>query len=128
MIHATITDASYRTAFTSNTSTAVADLPQSKGGAGEGFGPHDLLEAALATCLTITARMFAVKCGWTLSKVECDVRIDRTDPDAVAFDYVLGLGSDLTPVQEQELRAAVARCPVARTLTGRISIRSSFEI
>lgn len=127
MIRASIADASYRTAFTSGTNAAIADLPQSKGGAGEGFGPHDLLEAALATCLTITARMIAVKRGWPLSKVECEVRIDRTDPDAVAFDYVLGLDSELTPAQERELREAVARCPVARTLTGRISIRSSCE-
>lgn len=61
MIRASSLDVPYQTAFTNGTLEAVADVPVEKGGAGRGFGPHELLEAAFATCLTMTAQMYAAE-------------------------------------------------------------------
>ena len=46
MIRSSSLDVPYRTAFTNGSHAAVADVPREKGGDGQGFGPHELLEAA----------------------------------------------------------------------------------
>lgn len=125
MIHAAIEDSGYRTSFTNGNTTSVADMPIAKGGSGEGFGPHDLLEAALATCIVITARKYAGEHQLPLASIECEVRIDRAVAGSVAFDYRLKLEGGLAPEQEQRLREAVSRCPVARTLTSPVTLRPS---
>jgi putative redox protein len=113
----------YQAEFTNGTHTARADAPVAKGGGGQGFGPHELLEAALATCLSMTAQMTAAKHGYPLTGVRSRVGIDRTDPDRPVLNYSLELDGPLTPEQAQHLREAAAGCPVGRTLLGTITLR-----
>jgi putative redox protein len=115
----------YRTAFTNGTLDAVADVPVEKGGAGQGFGPHELLEAALATCLTMTVQMYAAKHDIPLRGARCEVRIDRSVPDVVTLNYTLTFDGPLTNEQDAQLRDAAARCPVGRTLTGTVALKPS---
>lgn len=114
----------HRVAFSNGDHSADADLPAAKGGAGLGFGPHDLLEAALATCMTITVEMYAAKHGIPLVSAAAEVRLDRSDPDAVILIYSLTFEGSLTAEQRESLRNAASRCPVQRTLTGRLSLRA----
>jgi len=123
MIRSSSLDVPYRTAFTNGSLDAVADVPVEKGGAGQGFGPHELLEAAFATCLTMTVQMYAAKHGLPLHAARCEVRIDRSVPDAVTLNYALAFDGPLTDEQSARLREAAGRCPVARTLTGAIALR-----
>lgn len=125
MIRAETRAEAYQVAFTDGVHSGVADLPTAKGGAGRGFGPHDLLEAALATCLTMTARLYADKHGLPLAAARCTVNLDRTDPRAVVADYDLTFDGPLTDDQAAALRAAVARCPVAKTLAGGVAVRDA---
>jgi len=122
MITAT-TREEYRIEFTDGFRAAYADLPAAKGGRGDGFGPHDLLEAALATCIAMTARMMAAKHDLPLIEARCTVRIDRSVPDAAILNYDLSLEGPLTTEHEFQIRDAVSRCPVVRTVSGRISIQ-----
>jgi putative redox protein len=124
MIRSASLDSPYQTAFTNGSHEAVADVPVEKGGTGKGFGPHELLEAAFATCLTMTVQMYAAKYGFPLQAARCEVRIDRSVPDAVTLNYTLSLdGPLLTDEQLVRLREAAGRCPVARTLSGAIALR-----
>jgi putative redox protein len=123
MIRSQSSDIPYRTSFSNGTFTGVADVPVGKGGAGQGFGPHELLEAALATCLTMTVQMAAAKHGYSAGSVSCEVRIDRTVPGTVTLNYALTFDGSVTPEREEQLRSAAAACPVARTLTGAIALR-----
>jgi putative redox protein len=125
MIRASLLDPGYRASFTNGELTSIADMPIAKGGDGQGFGPHELIEAALATCIAITARQYAGDHQIPLVSAQCEVRIDRSNAAAVAFDYRLTMEGDLTLIQERNLRDAVSRCPVARTLTGLVTLRSS---
>ena len=127
MIRSEGLDQPYRTSFTNGSFEAVADVPIEKGGAGEGFGPHDLIEAALATCIAMTVRMAAAKHGFPLQRVRCEVRIDRSQPEHVTLNYDLTLGGPLTAEQQAKLREAASRCPVARTLTGPIRLHANSE-
>lgn len=122
MIRASSLGVPYQTAITNGTHHAVADVPVAKGGAGQGFGPHELLEAALATCLTMTVQMYAGKHGIPLAGAHCEVRIDRSVPDAVTLSYTLTFDGPLSDVQSAQLRDAASRCPVARTLSGAIHL------
>lgn len=123
MIRATGLDEPNRVEFTNGRQTAVADVPPEKGGRGEGLGPHELLEAALATCQVMTARKAAAEHGFPLSGVRSAVRIDRPAPGAATLWYELEFDGPLTPDQIERLRAAARDCPVARTLTGSLTIR-----
>jgi putative redox protein len=123
MIRSNSLDAPYQTAFTNGSHDAVADVPVEKGGAGKGFGPHELLEAAFATCLTMTLQMYAAKHALPLEAARCEVRIDRSVPDTVTLNYALEFDGPLTDDQVARLREAASRCPVAKTLSGSISLR-----
>lgn len=112
----------FQTGFSNGDCSGVTDVPVAKGGEGRGFGPHDLLEAALATCMAMTARKYAQEGGLPLTSVQCEVRIDRSSPDRVKLTYDLRIDGNMTSTQERALREAVARCPVARTLTGPIAL------
>jgi putative redox protein len=123
MIQATSLATPFQTAFSNGSLEAVADVPIEKGGAGSGFGPHELLEAALATCIAMTVRMSAAKHAIPLAGVQCEVRIDRTIPDAVTLNYALKFDGPLSEEQAAKLRGVASRCPVARTLTGAVSLQ-----
>jgi putative redox protein len=124
MIRASSLSVPHQTAFTNGTHNAVADVPVEKGGAGQGFGPHELLEAALATCLTMTGQMYAAKLGIPLAGAGCEVRIDRSVPKAVTLHYALTFDGPLTDEQAAQLRDAASRCPVAQSLSGKITLNS----
>ncbi|HEX3150111.1 MAG TPA: OsmC family protein [Gemmataceae bacterium] len=123
MIRSTSLDVPYQTVFTNGTHDAIADVPVEKGGAGKGFGPHELLEAAFATCLTMTVQMYAAKHDIPLRGTRCEVRIDRAVPNTVTLSYALAFDGPLTDEQSAQLRAAASKCPVARSLTGTILLQ-----
>jgi putative redox protein len=111
------------TQFTNQRQVASADVPPDKGGAGAGFGPHELLEAALATCMAITVQKQARERGYPLKQARCEVRIDRSQPGRVTYHYELFLEGEIDPEQEVVLRDAASRCPVFQTLTSSVEVR-----
>lgn len=128
MIRSTCLDVPFRTGFTNGRHDGVADVPAEKGGAGDGFGPHELLEAALATCLTMTVWKAAAEHGVPLAGARSEVRIDRSAPSGVVLSYTLAFDGPLTDEQAGRLRAAAGRCPVARTLGGPIAVRPGLPV
>jgi len=122
MIQAKNSTGTFRTSFSSHVSTGEADLPIAKGGGGQGFGPHELIEAGLATCMVMTARMYANEHGWKLEDATCQVRIERSATGDVTFVYSLQLFG-LTSEQERRITMMMTQCPVSRTLTKAASMR-----
>jgi putative redox protein len=114
----------YRTRFSDGEHQGTSDTTADKGGAHSGFRPHDLLEAALATCVNMTVRMYADHHGIPLAGVTTNVILDRTRPDEVVFRYEVGLDGDLTAEQQDSLLHAASACPVRRTLSKRIRFES----
>lgn len=116
MIRTTSHTEPYRTTFKNDNHTAIADAPLTKGGGETGFGPHELLEAALATCINMSIRMAAAKRNISLKNVEASVRLDRNQPHAAIFEYTTAITGDITTEQRQLLNDAVRTCPVRQTL------------
>ncbi|MDD4896469.1 MAG: OsmC family protein, partial [Atribacterota bacterium] len=57
MVKCINTDRRYKCIIESSNSKLFSDTTRDKGGSEEGIRPHELLEAALASCLNITIRM-----------------------------------------------------------------------
>ena len=113
----------------------IADEPVAAGGLDSGPGPYDLLLAALGACTSMTLRLYAdhkklplVRTSVTLahSKIhaqnceECETKEGKID----RIDRVLTLEGDLSDEQRARLVEIADKCPVHRTLTSEVNIRT----
>jgi putative redox protein len=124
MIRATSDGVPYRVTFTDGRFAATSDTTAAKGGGDAGFGPHELLEAALATCLTITLEKTARQQGMPLERAGATVRLDRSRPGEPVLTYELEMHGSLSDDQREQLVTAAANCPVGKTLSGAVTVRA----
>ena len=95
-----------------------ADTIAEKGGKNAGFRPHDLLAAALGSCLAIQLQMYASRHRIRLGQVSVKVEIDRSVPDRTIFKKeILIEGDDLSDSDRKRLHAVSKTCPVQNTLS-----------
>ena len=98
----------------------ITDEPVEVGGDGSAPAPHELLPAALASCVSTTLVMYARRKHWDLGEVRVDVSYDhRTTPRRA--DIRISLAADLSAEQLEVLEKVAAACPVRR------SIETAFE-
>jgi putative redox protein len=99
--------------------TLHADLPAADGGHDTGPGAHDLFDAALAACKTLTATWYAKKHGIPLERVESHVERDASQERQGTYKLKLRLvfHGALSDEQRHKIHAAVARCPVHKLMT-----------
>ena len=121
MIVSSSDESSYKTLFTNGSQKAFSDTTSDKGGADSGFRPHDLLEAALATCMNITLRWYADNHGIPLSGVTTEVNLNRGISGETIFEYKVKLDGPLTEEQRQILLNVAESSHVRRTLSKKIS-------
>jgi putative redox protein len=116
--------------------TLVADEPVASGGKDAGPGPYDFLLMGLGACTSMTVRMYAEHKKIPLKRVrvflshgkihaddcsDCETKEGKVDE--IVRDVVLE-GEALTDEQRQRLMEIANRCPVHRTLSSEIKIRS----
>jgi uncharacterized OsmC-like protein len=127
----------FRTDVVAGNHSFVADEPLSAGGSDLGPTPYDLLSAALATCTTMTLKMYASLKKIDLKSVRVEVshgRIhaeDCSDCESTSgkideFQRVLALQGDMTEEQRQRMLEIANRCPVHKTLHGEIKVRTKL--
>ncbi len=115
-----------------------ADEPASAGGAETGPTPYDYLAAGLASCTTMTIEMYVARKGWALDAAHTEVTFDRVHADDCEacehsdghierFTRTVSLVGDLTEEQRERILSIANRCPVHRTLEGRIEVHTSLE-
>lgn len=119
----------YETKVIARNHALRADEPGDLGGHNTGPTPYELLLGAVGACKAITAKMYADRKGWPLTKVRVDLSHDRPHgrggPELITA--VLTFEGDLDDEQRERLLEIAEKCPVQKTITGDLSVQSSME-
>lgn len=112
-----------------------ADEPVDVGGKDAAPNPYDYLLAALGTCTSMTIGWYARKKNIPVEDIKVSLwqsRIHARDcEDCITkegmihrIELEIGLTGKITPQQHQLLMEAAEKCPVHRTLTAEIDIKT----
>lgn len=123
-------------AITAGRHLLLADEPVAMGGQDSGPGPYDLLLAALGACTSMTLRLYAERKKLPLDSIsvrlkhqrihaadcaECETREGMLD----RIDRAITLTGELDATSRARLLEIADKCPVHRTLTSEIDIRTT---
>ena len=111
------------------------DEPLAFGGTDTGPSPYDFVLAALGTCTSMTISLYAQRKGWPLDSItislhhskihavdcaECETKVGKID----RIEREIHLTGALSTEQRAKLMEIADKCPVHRTLTSEINIRT----
>jgi putative redox protein len=116
-----------------------ADEPTAVGGGDAGPGPYELLLMSLGSCTSMTVHMYAARKKWPLEQVVVRLRHQRRHAEDCAncekpgtlldhIDKSVELIGALDDAQKTRLLEIADQCPVHRTLTSKIVIRSVLAV
>ncbi|WP_158896257.1 OsmC family protein [Amycolatopsis anabasis] len=115
MVEAVALPTPWQVRFGAGGNEGTADTRKGDVGGSAGLRPHELLEASLATCMTISARMALTDLGITDAGVQVRVELEREE-STTRFRYELVLDPELE-VHRPALLERLARSPVLSTLS-----------
>jgi len=124
--------------ITAGTHRFLADEPVAAGGLDSGPGPYDLLLAALGACTSMTLRLYADHKKLPLLRTRVRLRHSRIYAADCAecetkegmldrIDRIISLEGELDAQTRKRLLEIADKCPVHRTLTSKIDIRTVEE-
>jgi len=119
VIEATALPAAWQVRFRADDREGRADTVKDGTGGSAGMRPHELLEASLATCMTISARMALADLGISDGAVGVRVHLER-EQSVTRFRYELILDPALEP-HRPAVTERIERSPVRSTLSKQLT-------
>jgi putative redox protein len=106
-------------------------------GTDTGPTPYEILLAGLGACTSMTLRMYAQRKGFDLQRVTVRLQHSRIHAEdcvdcetkqgyLLRIDREIELTGNLNDAQKKRLLEIAERCPVHRTLTSEINIRTTL--
>ena len=103
----------------------LADAEVARGGSGTGPSPHEYLAAALASCTSMTLKMYSERKTWKLENAIVTVDIERTN-DVEILSRDIQLIGELDNEQKERLLDVASKCPIHKALAGEIQIKTQL--
>lgn len=121
--------------FTGQGHRLIGDEPEKMGGENLGPDPYALLLAGLGSCTNMTVQMYARRKAWPLESVSTRLRHHKVHAEDCedcrtkegkidTIERVIELDGDLSEEQRERLFEIANKCPVHKTLSSEIRIRS----
>lgn len=115
----------------------LAGEPVAAGGDDAGLGPYDFLLAALGACSSMTMRLYAERKGIAADRfrlrlshrrvhAEDCIDCETTSGDIGEISKEITIDGDISEADRTRLFEIAAKCPVHKTLTNEIKIRSTL--
>jgi putative redox protein len=97
----------------------MADVSEKEGGSDAGPSPHDLYDAALASCKALTVLWYAQRKKMDLQEIEVVTARDDSQERQGTYRLTntLKLSGQLSPAQREELLSVAENCPVHKLMT-----------
>ena len=125
----------FRTEVAAGPHVLIADEPRSVGGTDLGPTPYGLLSAALATCTTMTLKMYASLKKLDMRSTTVRVRHNKVHAEDCAdcetqagkvdeFVREISFDGDLSDAERNRLMEIADKCPVHRTLHSEVKVRT----
>jgi putative redox protein len=136
-VHVRTGQRGYYTEISSRGHSIIADEPADYGGTDRGPSPYEFLAGSLGACTSITLRMYADKKKWPLEDVDVYVKHNKIhaedcedcESDDSMIDILekkIKMSGPLSEKQKNRLLEIAGHCPVHRTLTSEIKIRTTL--
>ena len=127
----------YTTEITVGKHNLLADEPKEVGGNDLGPNPYSLLLSSLGSCTALTIKMYANRKEWKLEEVlvslshskEYAKDCDDCEQSNAKIDFIereIELIGDLDDTQKARLMDIANKCPVHKTLLGKIEIETTL--
>jgi putative redox protein len=125
-IKATTQREHYKTLVQSKNHSIIADEPIDLGGQDLGMNPAELVCASLATCTSITLRMYIDRKEWNVDTIEVDVTLNE-DKDNPSFTRIVTVKGQLADDQVSRLLSIANACPMHKLLSRGTEINTTIN-
>lgn len=117
----------YRTQVTTASHTIVADEPMELGGKNTGMTPGELLCGSLASCTSITLRMYVDRKEWPVENIVVDVTLEDEDKSNPVLARTVTVNGNLDDQQQSRILSIANACPMHKLLSRGIEIRTEVR-
>lgn len=111
--------------LTNDKHSIMADTSVKNGGDGKALDPHELLEASLAACTSITVKMYANNKKWNLENIHTVVKIEK-EGEINEISRQIELVGNLDEEQKNRLLQIANKCPMHLFLSKVSEIKTSI--
>ena len=126
--HARTGQQAYKTLISASGNELISDEPIDKGGQHPGFNPGELLASSLASCTSITVRMYTNRKEWPLEEVAVSVEVERdASSNHTVFRKKVELIGPLTDEQRERLLVIADKCPIHKSFQGTFEFQELTE-
>ena len=134
-----VTKDSYTTQVSTPSHIGLTDEPIELGGQNKGPSPYDLLMGALASCTSITLRMYINRKGWDVQRIRVRVNYSRDyEQDCESsssakkkvdvFERIIHIEGDIDDEKKARILQIADKCPVHLTLENKAKIKTRMGI